>query len=83
MKIRVTGGTHIGIASCYGEKDFEVDMEIQLSEVIRKNQGIPPEAKLESYIHNGKRIWCFIDPKDGKSVLFEFYYTLEGTEGVE
>lgn len=74
MKFLVTGGTHLGIVSCYGEKEFEVEMEVQLSEAIRKDVGIPEGTKLVfGYMMGDHKVWTFLNP-DGKSTRFEFYY---------
>lgn len=80
VKYKVTGGTHLGIVSCYGEKTFEVDVEpslpIALVNALRKDVGIPEDAKLDYYRHGPYDItWCFVDKNN--NTLFEFYYEQE------
>ena len=80
MKYLVTGGTHLGIVSCYGEKEFEAKNEKELFELIDKNLVKNKILDSEKGINNldyyfdgsGKIIWVFTS--ENHYTLFEFYY---------
>lgn len=76
MLLKVTGGTHLGIRGCYGEKYFQVVKAEDLAENIRQ-QLLPfkpklKDAKLEQSDLHGRTVYR-LDDKDGNT-LFEYYY---------
>lgn len=68
----VTGGTHLGIVSCYGVKTFDADNMFDLMRKLRKDRKIPDAAKHigAKQKFQGKAVHQFVDSKN--NVLFEY-----------
>lgn len=69
MRYLVVGGTHIGIRSCYGEKEFIASNDTALVEAVKKD--IKLIGRIEQVYVAGHLGWQSYLP-DG-SVEFEWY----------
>jgi len=71
MKIKVYGGTHIGIAGCYGVRNFNVKNIKEIEQIIRKENNLENATKSSYEASDGTKIHCLTDEKG--LTLFEYY----------
>jgi hypothetical protein len=71
MKLRVLGGTHLGIRGGYGTRIFDVDHPDEIEKIIREEEGLQDATKSSYESTTGFLINTLIDEKG--LTLFEWY----------
>ena len=71
MKVRVLGGTHLGIAGGYGSRVFDVESLDEIEQTIREEENLQAAEKSSYEASNGLEIHTLVD--ENGLTLFEWY----------
>jgi hypothetical protein len=75
MKVRVLGGSHLGIAGGYGTRIFDIDHPDEIEKIIREEEGLQEATKSSYENKSGLLINTLVDEKG--LTLFEWYISEE------
>ncbi|MFW9871548.1 MAG: hypothetical protein ACFFG0_00400 [Candidatus Thorarchaeota archaeon] len=70
MKVKVEGGTHLGIVGCYGVRTFNVKSVDEIEKIIRKEEELEDSEKSSYKTKNGTKIHTLVNKNN--LVLFEW-----------